>query len=136
MIRVKLTADNSGAIVARPLGNAPLASLTRTGLDKLFHSWLGASGRRYICSVYALGDAPAFDCHRAVIVAVRRDGSGAAFLFAFSPSAEEAADDLRFWTRRARACGANEWHVHLLAETPEERALMLDDLAPGRRRPA
>jgi hypothetical protein len=136
MIRLPLAADSRAAIASRPLANGPLASLTRTGLDKLFHGWLGASGRRYICSVHALGDAPAFDCRRAVIVAVRRDGGGAAFLFAFSPCADEAADDLRFWTRRARACGANEWHVHLLAETAEERALVLDDLAPGRRRPA
>lgn len=125
----------AGRISNRPL-DRPLASLMRTGLDKLFHSWLGASGRRYICSVYALGEAPAFDCRRAVIAAVRRDVSGAALLFAFEPSDGEAADDLRFWTQRARASGANEWHVHLLAETPQDRACVLEDLSPARRRPA
>jgi hypothetical protein len=113
--------------------NSPLASLTRTGLEKLFHSWLGASGRRYICSVYSVGEPPAFDCGRAVIAAVRRDASGAALLFTFQPGPNEERDDFRLWTQRARASGASEWHVHLLAETPEERAFVLRDLAPERR---
>ena len=54
-------------------------------------------------------------------------------LFLFQPGPDEAADDLRFWTQKARASGANEWHVHLLAETPEDRALVLRDLSPARR---
>ncbi|MDI9847854.1 hypothetical protein QM467_07285 [Rhodoblastus sp. 17X3] len=113
--------------------NSPLASLTRTGLEKLFHSWLGASGRRYICSVYALGEPPAFDCRRAVIAAVRRSASGAVVLFTFQPGPNEERDDFRLWTQRAHACGASEWHVHLLAETPEERAFVLRDLSPEQR---
>jgi hypothetical protein len=132
----RLTLSVAGRAIANRLVNHPLASLRRTGLDRLFHSWLGASGRRYICSVYAVGEAPAFDCRRAVIAAVRRDAAGAALLFAFEPSDQEAADDLRFWTERARASGANEWHVHLLAETPRDRARILDDLSPARRRTA
>jgi hypothetical protein len=113
--------------------NSPLASLNRTGLEKLFHNWLGASGRRYICSVYSIGEPPPFDCRRAVIAAVRRNASGAAILFMFQPGVNEERDDFRLWTQRARACGASEWHVHLLAETPEERACVLRDLAPERR---
>jgi hypothetical protein len=113
--------------------NSPLASLNRTGLEKLFHNWLGASGRRYVCSVYSIGESPPFDCRRAVIAAVRRNASGAAILFTFQPGANEERDDFRLWTQRARASGASEWHVHLLAETPEERAGVLRDLAPARR---
>ena len=113
--------------------NRPLASLLRTGLEKLFHSWLGASGRRYICSVYSLGEPPAFDCRRALVTAVRRDACGVTMLFLFEPGPDEAADDLRFWTQKARVAGANEWHVHLLAETAEDRALALRDLSPARR---
>jgi hypothetical protein len=113
--------------------NRPLASLMSTGLEKLFHSWLGASGRRYICSVYVLGEPPVFDCRRALVAAVRRDACGVAMLFLFEPGPDEAADDLRFWTQKARVAGANEWHVHLLAETAEDRALVLRDLSPARR---
>ena len=111
--------------------NRPLASLSRTGLEKLFHSWLGASGRRYIFSVYAVGAPPVFDRSRAVVAAVRRDGAQSRIAFVFAPNPGD--DDFAFWTARARAGGACEWHVHLLAETPEARAAILSDLAPARR---
>ena len=117
------------------VNNRPLASLTRTGLEKLFHCWIGASGRRYICSIYAfsgdpLAEPPAFDCRRAVVAAVRRDQAGPVVLFVFQP---RDADDFRRRTQRARARGASEWHVHLLAETPEARAFAVIDLSPSRR---
>ena len=111
--------------------NRPLASLSRTGLEKLFHSWLGASGRRYICSVYAVDAQPVFDRSRAVVAAVRRHGAQSRIAFIFAPNPDD--DDFALWTARARACGASEWHVHLLAETPEARAAILSDLAPARR---
>jgi len=134
---VKQGQDMTRPPLARPplvmAANRPLASLLRTGLEKLFHSWLGASGRRYICSVYSLGEPPAFDCRRALVTAVRRDACGVTMLFLFEPGPDEAADDLRFWTQKARVAGANEWHVHLLAETAEDRALALRDLSPARR---
>lgn len=113
--------------------NRPLASLAQTGLENLFHSWIGASGRRYVCSVYPLDEPPAFDCRRAVVAAVRKGQNGAAILFAFQPGLDEERDEFRLWTERARACGAEEWHVHLLAETPEARAFIVRDLSPARR---
>ena len=58
--------------------NRPLASLKQTGLEKLFHSWLGASGRRYICSVYALGEPAAFDRSRGVPFASSSGGTASA----------------------------------------------------------
>jgi hypothetical protein len=107
----------------------PLAALDRTGLESLFHAWVGASGRRYICSVYGVGAPPAFDCRRAVVAAVRRSAAGAELVFIFQPDALAECDDLRGWTRKAQACGANEWHVHLLAGTPAARADAQRDLA-------
>jgi hypothetical protein len=131
MTRPPLASDR--LFTHRSITSGSLASLTRTGLEKLFHSWRGASGRRYICSVYPLGEAPVFDCARAVIAAVRRDAAGAKILFAFQPGPAEMQGDFRLWTQRARAKGAGEWHVHLLAETPEERAEIARDLAPPQR---
>jgi hypothetical protein len=118
-------------LAARRRDNRPLASLWRTGLEKLFHNWLGASGRRYVCSVYAVGAPPVFDKGRAVVAAVRRDGVQCRIAFVFAPNPDD--DDFVFWTARARACGACAWHVHLLAETPEARAAILNDLQPARR---
>lgn len=116
-------------LVADRHDNRPLASLSRTGLEKLFRSWLGASGRRYICSVYPIGAPPVFDRSRAVVAAVRRDAARSQIAFVFAPNPDD--DDFTFWTARARARGACEWHVHLLAETPEGRAAVLRDLEPA-----
>ena len=123
--------------MALPLANSrfvarllPLAALDRTGLENLFQSWRGASGRRYICSVYPVGEAPAFDCARAIVVAVRKNAEGASIAFVFEPGAQGESDGLRQWTQKARQYGAEEWHVHLLAGSEAERAFALRDLAP------
>ncbi len=114
----------------------PLAALDRTGLEDLFRVWFGASGRRYICSVYPVGAPPAFDCGRAVVAAVRKHAKAlepsAEIAFVFQPAAD---DDLGVWERKARQCGANEWHVHLLAETAAARDFAASDLAPIHRAP-
>jgi hypothetical protein len=112
------------------IDNRPLASLARTGLDKMFHSWIGASGRRYVCSVYSINEPPAFDYRRAIVAAVRRTQPGATIAFIFEP---RDLDDFELSTRRARAAGAEQWHVHLLADTPEARAFVVRDLCPARR---
>lgn len=104
-----------------------LISLTDTGLGHLFQSWRGRSGRRLICSVYALETPPVFDPLQAVMFAVRREGTGARILFACAGLGERA------FARRvmeARALGAQEWHVHLLATTPEARAAAIADFFP------
>ena len=107
-----------------------LAALDRTGLEDLFRVWAGASGRRYICSVYPLGEPPAFDCGRAIVAAVRKSAAGAAIVFVFQPDAADEADELTCWAQKARLRGANEWHVHLLAESPAARKFAARDLAP------
>jgi len=108
----------------------PLACLDRTGMEDWLQSWRGASGRRYICSVYAIGEPPAFDCDRAIVAAVRKGAEGASIVFVFQPGPEAESDGLREWTEKARQYGADEWHVHLLAGTREERDFALRDLEP------
>jgi hypothetical protein len=110
----------------------PLASLERTGLESLFQSWRGASGRRYVCSVHSLEAAPEFDCARAIVVGVRKSAAGAEIAFVFQPGVEAEKDGLRQWAQKARACGVGEWHVHLLAGSREEREFALRDLSPRR----
>jgi len=122
--------------VAVTESSRPLAALSQTGLERLFHSWRGASGHRYICSVYDVDQPPAFDCSRAVVIAVRRDAAGeASIAFVFQPDAQDGVQDsLGLWTLRARQCGAREWHVHLLAASAEERKLATRDLSSSARR--
>jgi hypothetical protein len=111
--------------------NRPLKALRATALENLFQSWRGQSGRRYICSVYPVAQdyhEPAFDCGRAVVVAVRQAAAGAEVAFVFQPA--ESGVDFALWAARARRCGAREFHVHLLAETAAERDGVAADLAP------
>jgi hypothetical protein len=108
----------------------PLACLDRTGMENWLRSWRGASGRRYICSVYTIGDSPAFDFERAIVAAVRKGDDGGSILFVFQPGQLAEGEGMRQWTETARRQGADEWHVHLLAETPEQRELALNDLSP------
>ena len=106
----------------------PLDALRATVLENLFRSWRGRSGRRYIFSVHPVDDEAAFDCGRAVVAAVRPTPVGSEIAFVFQPGAGER---FSLWARRARQCGANAFHVHLLAETPEGRAAVATDLRPA-----
>jgi hypothetical protein len=99
-------------------------------MENWLRSWRGASGRRYVCSVYAIGEPPGFDFERAIVAAVRRGEDGGAILFVFEPGPQAARDRFRQWTEKARQQGADEWHVHLLAESPEAREFALRDLTP------
>jgi hypothetical protein len=111
-----------------PRASRPLAALRATALESLFQSWRGLSGRRYICSVYPVAEEPAFDCGRAVVLAVRQTVAGAEIAFIFQPAA--SGGDFASWAARARRCGAGQFHVHLLAETAAERDGVAADLGP------
>jgi hypothetical protein len=99
-------------------------------MENWLRSWRGASGRRYICSVYAIGEPPVFDLERAIVAAVRKGEDGCSIVFVFQPGREAESDRLRPWAEEARRLGAEEWHVHLLAGSPEEQDFALRDLAP------
>jgi hypothetical protein len=91
-----------------------------------FWYWTGASGRRYIHSVYAPDDCPPLP--GAVFVLVKRCGTMRMVVGVgrFSP----------FWDGVQRGLGpkglslqdADEIHVHLLAKSPEHRDAVLNDL--------
>lgn len=117
-------------MTAAPLAAAcsrPLAALRATSLERLFHAWRGRSGRRYICSVHPIAEAPMFDCGRAVVAAVREAPAGTEIACVFKAGDGEFAS----WALRAQRFGASALHVHLLAETPEARADVAADLRPA-----
>ena len=124
-------------IAALPLfavSSHKLVALDDTGLESFFHSWRGASGRRYICSVYDIDEAPQFDLARAVVAAVRRNAAGTEITFTFQPAAD--GSDWRDWAAKARRAGASEFHVHLLAGEKAQRDFIARDLTPALRRAA
>ncbi len=92
-----------------------------------FHYWRGASGRRYLHSIYTLIGCPALP--RANYILVRRHDDGTRTPLAFGQTKDEACSlNLAHLRHEGAKRGANEVHIHLLAETPQERAAVQSDL--------
>jgi hypothetical protein len=119
---------------ARPLHlcepeSAPLSFLAGERLGARYRFWRGASGRRFMFSVYASDACPAYD--RAVLVgaAVEPDGARRILFIADTGAFPEPVLD-RARAALAKARSKVELHVHLLAESPRERMAVIDDLVP------
>jgi hypothetical protein len=94
-----------------------------------FVYWQGASGRRYIHSVYAAGACPPLP--GAVYVAVARGAGGERRPLAIGRFAAIEALNLACPSGGEGLDAADEVHVHLLAETDAECERILRDLARG-----
>ncbi len=94
-----------------------------------FWYWYGASGRRYIHSVYEMDSAPLLP--GAVYIAARRINERTCQALACGTiTPADIADAARFFAM-LRSAGAEELHVHLLASCPNEAARIrkaLEDL--------
>ncbi|MBM6593430.1 hypothetical protein [Microvirga pudoricolor] len=92
-------------------------------------SWRGHSGRRYIVGVHALAENALLDVVDAVFLAVRRgpDGEARVIDVAAAGSTPSATARTR-WMTRVQSLGANEVHVHRLADGDAERRAIVDDL--------
>ncbi len=107
------------------MSEAPLESLAGCPLAENFHSWLGKSGRRYICSDFA----------DAVVMAVARGPDGSRRIVSAcqcEPGANPYAREA--FRIEALAGSAVEWHVHLLAMEAAERHAMIADIEAMRHR--
>ena len=103
-----------------------LACLEGRSLAARFSAWRGASGRRYVCTVYpfdrvqpACGLPP---YEGMIAIAVRRSEDGTRDVLAVAEISANAAPSA-FLT-----LAVDEWHVHLMAEHPRQRAAALRDL--------
>ena len=97
-----------------------------------FHAWHGASGRRYVASVFQFDacarDAglPAFEAF--VLIPTMREGAR---------RRARAVEAVEWGSARHRAVaaaiggGVDEWHVHLLGESRMEREAIAADLRAG-----
>jgi len=105
---------------AGPRGQA-LQSLAETdSLRSRFFSWRGASGRRYVCSVFQSGeDSFVADVTNGVVIGVAREGVTTRPVCVFL--AQER--DRRGLREIARELGVAEWHVHFCADAASLRDL-------------
>lgn len=91
-----------------------------------FWYWTGASGRKYIHSVYALEDCPPLP--GAIYVAVRREGPLRLVMGMgrFTPFWDGPSGGRNLQALRER--GVDEIHVHLLAKSADVADAILEDL--------
>jgi len=124
-----LTPRDAGARYFRSPGNAPLSVLAGEGLGGRFRFWRGVSERRFMFSVYSREDCPAYD--RAVLIGavVETDGARRILFIADTGAFPEPVLE-RARAALARERGKVEFHIHLLAQSPGDRAALIDDLAP------
>lgn len=106
----------------------PALVCAEEAFSQAFHYWRGASGKRYLHSVYTLIGCPALP--QANYILVRRYADGSRVALAFGQTRDDAASlNLAHLRYQGAKCGANEVHLHLLADTPKQRARVEDDLA-------
>ena len=105
----------------------PALVCSEAAFAQAFHYWRGASGRRYLHSVYTLIGCPALP--RANYILVRRFEDGSREALAFGQTRDDTASlNLAHLRHQGAKCGANEVHIHLLAESADARAAVEDDL--------
>jgi hypothetical protein len=103
----------------------PAGSLAGSALSDRFRFWRGSSGRRFVFSVYALDEAPAYA--GAVVLAVRVTASGEVPVWA---GAVETLEDAALMPVLF-AGAADRLHIHLLAGGRADRQALVDDLFAG-----
>ena len=92
-----------------------------------FHYWRGASGHRYLHSVYSLIGCPALPQVNYILVRRREDGTREPLAFG-QTKGDANSLNLALLRHEGAKRGANEVHIHLLAETPETRDAVEADL--------
>jgi hypothetical protein len=98
-------------------------------LGERFHFWLGASGRRYVSTIFAAGDTAleGLDLSCAVVIAVSRGADGNCRALSIVPNGLP----LRLHSSAGNWLGGrtpNEFHVHLLPTNREQRDAAYADL--------
>ena len=109
---------------------APVALGFPQDLPARLHFWRGASGTRYVHTVYSLIECPPLP--RALDLLVRRNREGRREVLHISCGESDAPTlNLAHVRQRGAQLGANEVHVHFLAETEAQRRLLTCDLRAG-----
>ncbi len=117
---------SSGAADLGPV-DEPALVCAEAAFDQAFHYWRGASARRYLHSVYTLVGCPALP--QANYILVRRHENGTREALVFGDTKDDAMTlNLAHLRHEGANIGANEVHIHLLADTERTRAFVKADL--------
>ncbi len=92
-----------------------------------FHFWTGASGKRYVHTVYSLFDCPTLD--DANYILVRRSDRARRTVLAIGRLSNRCpSQNLAEIRQHSAVLGADEVHVHLLASSSQEAEAVEADL--------
>jgi hypothetical protein len=94
-----------------------------------FHFWTGASGRRYVHTIYSLLDCPEIPAGNYILV--RREGRSRRVLAVGRVDSAAPSLNLAQLRHVGANLGANEVHVHLLAGSPKQSLMVELDLRSG-----
>ncbi len=110
-------------------GNAP-ARVELYDIGHGFHYWEGLTGVRYLHSVYSLQECP--ELPKANFIMVRRLENGDAIPLHIGQTIADATSlNLAHIRQKAAKLGANEIHIHVMTDSPKERADVERDLLKG-----
>ena len=109
--------------------SAPLRALAEGSLSARFRSWRGASGQRYVFSVYDRRSCPAYSDAVLVIASALADG-GRKIVFIADTG---CFPDIVVANAAAKFDDAFEFHIHLLANAPDARRALIADIRQTRR---
>jgi hypothetical protein len=124
---VELSVSEAGD-AARLVDNRELSALAGDSLAGRFRHWRGASGRRYIFSVYDPDSCPAYDGVVLIGAAIDENNERRIIFVADTGILPDVV--LARAREKAAACDcAVEFHVHLLASSRRERAAAIADLS-------
>jgi hypothetical protein len=108
-----------------PGDSAPLSALAGSPLGGRFRSWRGRSGRRYTFSVYDPLSCPAYEQAVLIVAATGGDGERRIVLIGETGCFPDVA--LAKAARLQASYREIEFHVHLLARSRAERAVVIAD---------
>lgn len=99
-------------------------------VEESYQFWTGASGKRYVHTVYDLLTCPALPA--ANFMLVRKDASGVANVLSIGRVSNSASSlNLATIRRQGAKLGATEVHVHLLADDTATAQFIERDLQAG-----
>ena len=120
-------APNEDIAPERFAASQALTSLANEKLAERFRHWRGASGRRYIFSLYAPESCPAYD--DAVLIVALKATNGLRRIATICDTGSLPELALARACKAAAAPGESvECHIHLLAASRAERAAVIGDL--------
>lgn len=99
-----------------------------------FHFWTGASGKRYVHTVYDLLECPALPAGNYVLVRLEPNGPRTVLSIGRVNSSAHSLN-LAEIRQRGAELGADEVHLHLLAETAKQSRLVEFDLRGSQIKP-